>query len=61
VTGFDGSPCVLYGFGDAVNLVLADVDVEGFDGRRLGFGQHEETQPDVPVRHQAASEFAVEQ
>ena len=39
VTGLDGSPGVLNGFGDAVNLVLADVDVEGFDGRRFGFGQ----------------------
>ena len=51
VTGFDGSPGVLNGFGDAVNPVLADVDVEGFDGWRLRFGQHEETQPDFPVRH----------
>ena len=61
VTGLDGSPGVLNGFGDAVNPVLADVDVERFDGRRLGFGQHQKPQPDVPVRHQASSEFAVEQ
>jgi hypothetical protein len=51
VTGLDGSPGVLNGFGDAVNLVLADVDVEGFDGWLLGFGQHQKPQPDVPVRH----------
>ena len=61
VTGFDRSPGVFDRFGDAANPVLTDVDVEGFDGRRLGFGQHEETQPDFPVRQQSASEFAVEQ
>ena len=61
VTGFDGSPGVLDGFGDAVNPVLTDVDVEGFDGWLLGFGQHEETQPDFPVRHQASGEFTVKQ
>ena len=61
VTGFDGSPGVLNGFGDAVNPMLADVDVEGFDGWLLGFGQHEETQLYFPTREEAASEFAVEQ
>ncbi len=61
VTGFDRSPGVLNGFGDAVNPVLTDVDIEGFDGWLLGFGQHEETQPDFPVRQQSASEFAVQE
>ena len=28
VTGFDGSPGVLDGFGNAVNPMLADVDIE---------------------------------
>ena len=61
VPGFDGSPGVFNGFGDAVNPVLADVDVEGFDGWRLRFGQYKESQADFPVRQQAASEFAVEE
>ena len=61
VTGFDGSPGVFDRFGDAVNPMLTDVDVERLDGWRLGFGQYEETQPDFPVRHQASGEFAVEQ
>ena len=61
VTSFDGSPGVFDRFGDAVNPMLADVDVEGFDGWLLCFGQHEESQPDFPVRHQASGEFAVEQ
>ena len=61
MTGFDRSPGVFNGFGDAVNPMLADVDVEGFDGWGLGFSQHEETQPDFPVRHQASGEFAVKQ
>jgi hypothetical protein len=61
VTGFDGSPGVFDGLGDAANSVLADVDVEGLDGRRLGFGQYEEPQLHIPVRQQAAGEFAVEQ
>lgn len=42
VPSFDGSPGVFDGFGDPVNSVLADVDIERLDGGRFGFGQDEE-------------------
>jgi hypothetical protein len=59
VTGFDRSPGVFNGFGDAVNPMLTDVDVERLDGWLLCFGQHQKTQPDFRVWHQASGEFAV--
>ena len=61
VTGFDRSPGVFDNFDGALSTLSADVDVEGFDGWCLCFGQNEKPQSDVSVRHHAAGEFAVEQ
>ena len=61
VTGLDGSPGVLDSFNGSSCEVLTDVDVKGFDGWLPGFGQHQETQPDFPVRQQASGEFAVQE
>ena len=60
VTGFDRSPGVFDYLDRALSTLSADVDVKGSDGWFLCFGQNEESQSDVSVRHHAAGEFAVE-
>ena len=61
VFGRDGSPSVLESFDRSLNAVRASLDGVSFDRRCLRFGQHQEPQADLLVRHEAPCQLAVKQ